>query len=265
MPTSQVVLIQEILKLIVAFSIIFFNKNFRKIHQEKNIAISYLIPATLYAAYNNLSIVALSLFTPSTYFLLLQFRIVVVGLLSVFVLRRKISIKQWIALGIVMIGTMVKEGFDFRGPDDLKSYSVIAVQLLLSASAGILNEYLLRGNSVSGDIQNFYMYFDAIFVNILFLTFFPGGSRTISADVSVWGPVAFNGAITGIITGYFLVHLDSIWKAIASAIEIWITAMLGYWVFGYEIGVKEIVGFVTVSVGAFLYASSGSVVTKKRT
>lgn len=41
----------------------------------------YLIPACLYCIYNNLAFVNLSKFDPTTYFLLLQFRVVVTGVL----------------------------------------------------------------------------------------------------------------------------------------------------------------------------------------
>lgn len=40
----------------------------------------YLIPAVLYCLYNNLSYINLSKFDPTTYFLLLQFRVVVTGI-----------------------------------------------------------------------------------------------------------------------------------------------------------------------------------------
>lgn len=41
----------------------------------------YLIPAFLYCLYNNLSFVNLSAFDPTTYYLLLQFRVVVTAVL----------------------------------------------------------------------------------------------------------------------------------------------------------------------------------------
>jgi hypothetical protein len=40
----------------------------------------YFIPAFLYCLYNNLAFVSLSAFDPTTYYLLLQFRVVVTGI-----------------------------------------------------------------------------------------------------------------------------------------------------------------------------------------
>jgi Nucleotide-sugar transporter. len=41
----------------------------------------YFVPAFLYCLYNNLAFVSLSAFDPTTYYLLLQFRVVVTGII----------------------------------------------------------------------------------------------------------------------------------------------------------------------------------------
>jgi len=45
------------------------------------VCLLYFVPAGLYTAYNNLSFVNLQHFDPTTYFLLLQFRVVVTGII----------------------------------------------------------------------------------------------------------------------------------------------------------------------------------------
>lgn len=49
-----------------------------------NVLALYLVPAFLYCLYNNLAFHNLSVFDPTTYFLLLQFRVVITGLKFVF-------------------------------------------------------------------------------------------------------------------------------------------------------------------------------------
>jgi len=49
----------------------------------------YFVPAALYCAYNNLAFVNLANFDPTTYFLLLQFRVVITGV--VFQVRMTLS------------------------------------------------------------------------------------------------------------------------------------------------------------------------------
>ena len=45
--------------------------------------IYYFVPSALYAVYNNLSFFSLAKFDPTTYYLLLQFRVVVTGKIDV--------------------------------------------------------------------------------------------------------------------------------------------------------------------------------------
>lgn len=45
------------------------------------VGVLYLVPATLYCLYNNLSFLNLSSFDPTTYFVLLQLKVLVTGLL----------------------------------------------------------------------------------------------------------------------------------------------------------------------------------------
>jgi drug/metabolite transporter (DMT)-like permease len=264
MSSSRIVLMQDIVKLFVSLLTLVVERGLRGgltlIFSQRKMALAYLAPATLYAAYNILTITGLSLFSPSTYFVLLQFRIVVVGLLSVVVLRKRISLGQWIGLLVVMFGTMVGEG---RGVDLSSSsaygYLVIGAQLILSGSASVLNEYFLKLKS-GGDMnsQNFFMYIDSIFVSsILSLWGVMDKGKMVSRNPTAWIPIVISGSATGIITSYFLSRLDSVWKSIASAIEIWVTVVFSYVFFGYQVGIRDVIGFTTVSMGAVMYTSLG--------
>lgn len=49
--------------------------------KSKYILMLYFVPAFLYCLYNNLAFINLSAFDPTTYYLLLQFRVVITGIL----------------------------------------------------------------------------------------------------------------------------------------------------------------------------------------
>ena len=68
------------------FAISFIRRNrfvslFKEVIKGKDILLLYFVPAFLYCIYNNLAFVNLSTFDPTTYYLLLQFRVVVTGIL----------------------------------------------------------------------------------------------------------------------------------------------------------------------------------------
>lgn len=53
----------------------------KEAHDNKHLLLLYFIPSFLYCIYNNLTFKNLSTFDPTTYYLLLQFRVVITGVL----------------------------------------------------------------------------------------------------------------------------------------------------------------------------------------
>ena len=47
----------------------------------KHVLVLYLVPASLYCLYNNLSFLSLSYFNPTTYFMFMQIRLLMTGLM----------------------------------------------------------------------------------------------------------------------------------------------------------------------------------------
>lgn len=62
-----------------------FRHSFRELVQalikDKKVLLLYCVPSFLYCLYNNLAFVNLSKFDPTSYYLLLQFRVVITGVL----------------------------------------------------------------------------------------------------------------------------------------------------------------------------------------
>jgi UDP-sugar transporter A1/2/3 len=279
---SSIVLVQEIFKLIISFALFRINDGslsdfFAQLRSNIPLIGWYLVPAGLYAVYNNLTFVGLDLFDPASYFVLMQFRIVVTGIMSVLVLQKQISKKQWIALTVIMIGAMFKEvpsilqkgmGGSNTG---LFGYTIILAQLLLSTLAGVFNEKLLKGRfECSVNIQNFFMYIDSIVIILLWrlMSSSPSPTTTESSTIAVGGisalanpyllPVILNASFLGVLTGCFLKYLNSVLKSIASAVELWVTAILSSVVFGYAFDAVTIAGIAIVTTGVYLYSVATS-------
>ncbi|CAB3223426.1 unnamed protein product [Arctia plantaginis] len=111
--TTLVVLLSEVLKL-VASSILYSWRRENKprlikaVYVNYKLLLMYFIPSLLYCFYNNLAFINLSHYDPTSYYILLQFRVVLTALLFQFLFKRKLTFIQWISLGILTIGCMVK-------------------------------------------------------------------------------------------------------------------------------------------------------------
>ena len=82
---------------------------------NRSLALFYLVPAILYCIYNNLTYVNLSFYDPTTYYILLQLRIAVTGVVYQIIFQRYLSRTQWLSLLLLTVGCIIKQlgNFDF--------------------------------------------------------------------------------------------------------------------------------------------------------
>ncbi|KAF7279388.1 hypothetical protein GWI33_007330 [Rhynchophorus ferrugineus] len=275
-----VVLCTEILKLIIS-TLLYCRENkpselVREIILHKKVLLLYFVPAALYCLYNNLSFLNLSHFDPTTYYLLLQLRVVVTGILFQVIFGKILSKKQWLSLIILTIGCMVKQmnfsqdsqkvEVDSNSGSFIFSINTIFifVQIFCSCFAGVYNEYLLKnqGNDVNVFIQNVFMYLDSIICNVALLCLdgsvsevlqYENLAKTFQFKVVL---VMINNASVGIVTSFFLKMLNSILKNFASALELVLTAILCYIFFAIPIHLNTILSIAIVLYATYLYSKN---------
>lgn len=152
----------------------------------------YMVPAILYCLYNNLAFLNLSIFDPTTYFILLQLRVILTGIVYQCLFKKDLSKIQWLSLVLLTIGCMVKE-LKMEGSTRQQSYGFVTslllmfTQILCSCLAGVYNEYLLKkgqGVHVNVYVQNIYMYSDSILCNFI-LWMFCGLFKQNENDVTI--------------------------------------------------------------------------------
>jgi integrin beta 8 len=189
--------------------------------------------------------VNLSSYDPTTYFLLLQFRVVVTGILFEILFSKRLSRIQWLSLILLTVGCIIKQvnysnlnksttkqknendnNFDIYDYVN-SSLLLIMIQVFSSCLAGVYNEYLLKekDNNVDIMLQNFFMYFDSIVCNFVFLFCFAPNDGSIKDAFSADSfksllnykviLIMINNAAIGIVTSFFLRFLNSILKAFA--------------------------------------------------
>lgn len=262
-PGSLIVLSQEVLKLVI--SLLFWKSDSRwsELWENRYLGMKFIVPAGLYAIYNNLTLIGLSIFDPASYFVLMQLRVVVTGLMHSRVFGRRITFIQWIGLFFVMLGGMLKEVAGLEqlvrsgSTRPLVGYLIVGSQIILSTSAGVVTEkYLKTPLFASVSLGNMYMYSISIFMNLVWVLVVwargQGSGDMLPPPGSLL--VILNGAVMGLVTSLFLKHLNSVWKSIASAIELWTTALLAWLVFGYPMEGGSVLGLSILSLGVVIYA-----------
>lgn len=282
--TVTVVLLTECIKLVAALTIYLRENTFARfwadLSKNRTVLLFYFVPAGLYCLYNNLQFVNLAAYDPTTYYLLLQFRVVVTGVVFQVIFQKKLSRIQWASLIFLTFGCIVKE----YGRTSIKvseatasptsalgvlSYLdphlfLILLQVFSSCFAGVYNEYLLKdkGCDIHIMMQNVFMYLDSILCNIVVLGFkgelqeaFTPTSLSSIFHTSVIC-IMLNNAAIGIVVSLFLRSLNSILKTFASALELMFTAVLCWFIFGIAIDWFTVLAIVIVSSATFLYAQN---------
>ncbi|XP_066987756.1 UDP-galactose transporter senju isoform X1 [Macrobrachium rosenbergii] len=279
--TVTVVLLTEATKLVTSF--ILYIKDHKivtflaEIKKHFRVLLLYMIPALLYCFYNNLAFVNLAAFDPTTYFLLLQFRVVVTGIVFQIIFKKKLSTKQWISYIILTVGCIMKQlstsekSSSSQAPptnlwDNLLSLhsGLLMVQVMCSCLAGVYNEKLLKdtGAEVHIMMQNIFMYIDSIICNLAVLLYRGELSFAFkyTSLIQIWQPIVIiiilNNAAVGIVTSLFLRSLNSILKTFASALELVFTAALSWVIFGIPINGWTFLAIALVSLASWMYSQN---------
>lgn len=274
---TTVVMFTEALKLVFCTAAFIKDHSFKTLSDEINrnqkVLGLYLVPALLYCFYNNLSFVNLAAFDPTTYNLLLQFRVVITGLLFQVLFKRSLSQKQWFSLLLLTMGCVVKQlgipskrGASLSGGfvNQFFSFSMLLllVQVFCSCFAGVYNEFLLKDTGADIDIMvhNVFMYLDSILCNLAVLVF-RGEVRSAFSSTSLHSLldvrvvlVVVNGALCGIITSLFLRNLNSILKTFAGALDLSLMAILCWIIFHIPVDVYTVVAILIVTFATYLYS-----------
>lgn len=280
--TVTVVLLTEMMKLLFSSLIYLKDATLRSlisgVYTYSWVLLLYLVPATLYCLYNNLSFLSLSYFDPTTYFMFMQIRLLLTGVIYQVLFKKTLSSKQWLSLALLTVGCMVHAAGsandsaaaasgknDSAGALQLIMGSLfVLIQVLCSVFAGVYNEYLIKGEGADIHImiQNVFMYLDSILCNITLLLLKGDlmSAFTASAIESInQTPVIIlilNNSILGIVTSLFLKKLNSILKAFASALELVFTALLSVPLLGIPLRLHTVLALVLLSIAVVMYAQN---------
>jgi len=269
--TATVVLLAECAKLVTSIVIYVCNNSWAEFKVEvverRYLLAYYFVPAVLYCLYNNLQFTSLSWFDPTSYFVMMQFRVVLTGLLYQIFFKKQLNRIQWLSLILLTLGCIVQrlqENDIGKLSLDVNIYlGLIFLQVLSSCSAGVCTEYILKsGSDTNVMVQNVFLYLNSIFCNLVLLTWNGQVFDFLSYDnlrpVMTFKVIyiIINTTCIGICVSLFLRYLNSILKSFASALEIVFTAVLAYVIFGVPIGFNTILSIGLIFIATYLYSAN---------
>lgn len=110
---ATVPLLAELLKLLISTFLLHrqrqTNAEAAHITRHWRTAILFLVPSIIYWLHNNIQFFTLQYVDPATYQILGNLKIVTTGLLLWLCLKRQLSVLQWLALALLMIGATTSQ------------------------------------------------------------------------------------------------------------------------------------------------------------
>ncbi|CCW65745.1 unnamed protein product [Phytomonas sp. EM1] len=221
----------------------------------------YVIPAFLYAVYNNMTFINLDNFDLGTYQVFMQTRIWFTGIVFTVVLGQALSLRKWLALTLLAFGVTLK----YFSPSTFEMGSwvgIVILQAFISSLAGVYNEYMFKKDpGFSIHMQNFFMYFYGIVFNILFgVVLVPNFGRELTVGISqtrIFVVIVLVGAVTGITASFILKFTNIIVKALASGVEVPLTAIMAAILLGERLCAQDVVAAVMVMLAIYMYYTKG--------
>jgi len=195
------------------------------------------VPGTLYVVQNNLQFIAVKHLAAAEYVVMFQLKILATALLSVIVLEKTLSRKQWVALILLFFGAAlvetpspVKNNVEFIRPDGTNHLlGIISVLIAVSSSgfAGVFTEKILKDTLDSIWVRNiqlslFGLFFGSICAGVEHGAAIMQGGFFQGYDLTVAVIIVLH-ALGGLTVAVLLKYGDNILKCFAGAFGLVLT------------------------------------------
>ena len=225
----------------------------------------YPIPSIIYLFHNNVQFYTMAYVDAATYQILGNLKIVTTGILFRFALKKKLSRTQWVALLLLTTGATVSQINGCKGEmlaAPMMGYVLGLLSAMLSATAGVYTEFLLKKNNDNLYWQNVQLYgFGAIF-NALRLTYddvnsgFENGfwlqNGFYGYNLVTW-LIVINFSFSGLFVSWLQKFADTIVKVYATSSAMLLTLVLAVAFFGLEPTLQLFLGIIIACCSINLY------------
>ncbi|VDM36620.1 unnamed protein product [Toxocara canis] len=297
--STVAVLITEVIKLVTCFLIVCaeemsvircFKLMFKQIIMQPIDTLKVCVPATVYVLQNNLLYVAVSNLPAATYMVTYQLKILTTAMFTVIILRRRLSLLQWIALVLLFAGVALVQLDEQKAKEaaalnvalvngtvsvngttsapivhkhiteqsPIKGLIAVFVACILSGFAGIYFEKILKGSDVSVWIRNIQLAIISLPVGLANV-FVQDSAKVLDRgllvgfDWVVWGMIMIS-SLGGLTVAVVIKYADNILKAFATSIAIVVACIASAVFFAFRPTFMFVAGAALVIGAVFIYS-----------
>ncbi|XP_072167144.1 probable UDP-sugar transporter protein SLC35A4 [Diadema setosum] len=230
----------------------------------------FAIPALLYAINNNLVVFIQEFMDPASFQILCNLKIVSTAFLYRIFLKNRLSFKQWLAIGLLLAGSVSNGLAGITSSGRSRSLSEIYVTIpgllliliycSISGMSGIYTEYILKKyKQVSLHQQNVFLYlFGLVFNSVGYIMTSRGSSddslRGFFTGFSTWTVVIIlTQSLNGMIMGYLFKHGNNIMRLFTISASMLVTTVFSVIIFSLQLNVFFYMALLSVMFALWLY------------
>uniref|UniRef100_A0A061R2A2 Cmp-sialic acid transporter 1-like n=2 Tax=Tetraselmis sp. GSL018 TaxID=582737 RepID=A0A061R2A2_9CHLO len=226
------------------------------------------VPSIIYVIHNNVQFYMLKYVNPSTYQILGNLKIITTGLLFRLLLGRRLTVLQWIALVLLMVGATTSQvqtdcgGAEATFSAPLEGYLFGLFSAFLSALAAVYTEWVMKKNDDCLYWQNIQLYTFGVIFNAVKLTL---DDINVSFSNGLWVDKVFvnyntatyfvvaNLAFSGLLVSWIMKFADSIVKVYSTSMAMLVTMLFSVWLFHLRPSLQLVLGIFCASSSLQLY------------
>mmetsp|Transcript_23236 Transcript_23236/g.37321 ORF Transcript_23236/g.37321 Transcript_23236/m.37321 type:complete len:359 (-) Transcript_23236:386-1462(-) len=221
-----------------------------------------MVPCFLYFVQNNLLLLAVANLDPPVYYVVSQLKILATALFSILILKKQISMPKWIALLILIFGTVLSQSdFQVSGTNVFNSVGLGAAicAVFTSGLAGVLCERQLKHGSsnVSMSIRNVQLGVPSCCLGLAAL-YLQNSEQIITGGFfqgfTYWTwTVVFLHSLGGLLVTAVMKFADNLLKGFAMAASLISACFLSVHFFEFVLTSNFIFGALLVVFSTFMY------------
>lgn len=224
------------------------------------------VPAALYLLQNNLQYVAVQHLDAATYTVTYQLKILSTALLSVALLNRRLELRKWAALLLLVLGVALVQLAEARPAGDRRRSEFVGLVAVLAATAlsglaGVYTEKILKDSPLSLPVRNAQLAGHSLIAGLLVLLLSSDFKRLRSEGPTVgytaWTVASIlNNGFGGLLISAVMKYTDNILKNFSTSISIILTTVISANFLGLEVSSVFLLGISLVCYSTFLYSNT---------
>ncbi|KAH3842943.1 probable UDP-sugar transporter protein SLC35A4 [Dreissena polymorpha] len=270
--SAAVILMIELTKFLISFAMYMpeFRQSFRLPHVSVRTALSYSVPAVLYAFNNNIALYINEEMDPATFQVLSNLKIVTTALLYRVVIKRVISVPQWLAIFLLVLAGMCDGygGLETKSKSGARTEVFITVQGLVmllaycsvSAVAAVYTEYILKKQLMTSlHVQNMVLYTYGCVLNITAILWQrqilnQGTKQGLFSGFSVYTwLIIITQAFSGLIMSVVFKHGSNLTRLFIISGAMLVSMVMSILILGTTLNVYFVIAAVLVTFAIYLY------------